>query len=94
MDMDTTINELAYALWTIAHEQEDVATTMMEELDSFAAAVRADERTACAAVCDDVGMEFYWAHNLQAETGAHECYLRILERNKPTETKAEDSQNV
>jgi cell division septum initiation protein DivIVA len=46
MDLDTVVNGLAHELWAIAHGHaaiEDVVTPMMEELHTFAAAVRAAE---------------------------------------------------
>ncbi len=57
-----------------------VAPVIMAKLAEFAALVRADEREACAKVCDDINAKYKWPDDVAERVASQWCADAIRAR--------------
>jgi len=76
--MRDTIDMAREAGLYVARENPPYYGTSMDSLKAFEALVRADEREACAKVCD----ELHWPWHMGDNSGPKECAAAIRARGK------------
>ena len=72
-----TVIEMAREAGIDAVQQWNSDATAVELIERFAALVRADEREACAKVCD----ELHWPWHMGDNSGPKECAAAIRARS-------------